>query len=116
MLLTKDYGQTWQLITTGIDAHHFTRVIRSDPKAKGMLYAGTESGMYISFDDGDHWQPFQLNLPIVPITDLAIKNNNLIAATQGRSFWIMDDLAQVHQLLSAPKGKFQLVGKFIPIF
>nr|MBP7239914.1 glycosyl hydrolase [Saprospiraceae bacterium] len=108
LLRTKDYGQTWQYINTGIDDNHFTRVIRSDPEAKGTLYAGTESGMYISFDDGDHWQPFQLNLPIVPITDLAIKNNNLIAATQGRSFWIMDDLAQVHQLLSAPKGKFQL--------
>lgn len=108
LLRTKDYGQTWQYINTGIADNHFTRVIRSDPEAKGTLYAGTESGMYISFDDGDHWQPFQLNLPIVPITDLTIKNNNLIAATQGRSFWIMDDLAQVHQLLSAPKGKYQL--------
>ncbi|MEP6796217.1 MAG: glycosyl hydrolase [Saprospiraceae bacterium] len=98
LLKTKDYGQTWQLITTGIDSNHFTRVIRSDPNSKGILYAGTESGMYISFDDGDHWQSLQLNMPIVPVTDLTIKNNNLIAATQGRSFWILDDLYQIRQL------------------
>ncbi|MGB3080364.1 MAG: glycosyl hydrolase, partial [Saprospiraceae bacterium] len=98
LLRTKDYGQTWQLITTGIDSNHFTRVIRSDPNSKGILYAGTEAGIYISFDDGDHWQTLQLNLPIVPVTDLTIKNNNLIAATQGRSFWILDDLNQLRQL------------------
>ncbi|MEO6130277.1 MAG: glycosyl hydrolase, partial [Saprospiraceae bacterium] len=98
LLRTRDFGQTWQLITQGIDSGHFTRVIRSDPEQKGTLYAGTEAGMYISFDDGDHWQSLQLNLPIVPITDLAIKNNNLIAATQGRSFWILDDLAQLRKL------------------
>lgn len=108
LLRTKDYGKTWEMINTGIAENHFTRVIRSDPEAKGTLYAGTESGMYISFDDGDHWQPFQLNLPIVPITDLTIKNNNLIAATQGRSFWIIDDLVQVRQLMNAPKAKYQL--------
>ena len=107
LLRTKDFGQTWQNITTGIDDHHFTRVIRSDPKAKGMLYAGTESGMYISFDDGDHWQPFQMNLPIVPITDLVVKNDNLIAATQGRSFWIVDELAQLRQMRDAKTDRFQ---------
>ena len=95
---TKDYGQTWTRITTGIDAAHFTRVLRADPKRKGLLYAGTETGMYISFDDGASWKPFQLNLPIVPITDLTIKNDNLIAATQGRSFWMIDDLTPLHQL------------------
>ena len=108
LLRTRDYGATWQLITTGIDPGHFTRVIRSDPDAPGILYAGTESGMYISLDDGDHWQPFQLNLPIVPITDLTIKNNNLIAATQGRSFWILDDLVQLRQLKNEQKNKYTL--------
>ncbi len=108
LLRTKDYGETWQLITQGIEADHFTRVIRSDPQAPGILYAGTESGMYVSFDDGDHWQSFQMKLPIVPITDLAVKNNNLIAATQGRSFWILDDLVQLHQLKNEEKGKFNM--------
>lgn len=93
-----DYGASWKLITNGIDKLHFTRVLRADPEREGLLYAGTESGMYISFDNGDNWQPFQMNLPIVPITDLAIKNNNLIAATQGRSFWMIDDLTVLHQL------------------
>ncbi len=95
---TKDYGKTWTLITDGIDEEHFTRVVRADPERQGLLYAGTETGMYLSFDDGQSWQPFQLNLPIVPSTDLAIKNNNLIAATQGRSFWMIDDLTPLHQL------------------
>jgi photosystem II stability/assembly factor-like uncharacterized protein len=95
---TKDYGKTWIRITNGINAEHFTRVVRADPKRQGLLYSGTESGMYISFDDGAKWQPFKLNLPIVPITDLTIKNDNLIAATQGRSFWLIDDLTPIHQL------------------
>lgn len=95
---TTDYGKTWKKITNGIDASHFTRVVRADPKRQGLLYAGTETGMYISFDDGANWQPFQLNLPIVPVTDLTIKNDNLIAATQGRSFWMIDDLTPLHQL------------------
>ncbi len=71
---------------------------------KGLLYAGTETGMYISFNDGKNWKPFQLNLPIVPITDLAIKDNNLIVATQGRSLWIIDDLTVIHQLFDADLG------------
>ncbi len=95
---TTDYGKTWQKITNGIDKEHFTRVVREDPKRKGLLYAGTETGMYISFDDGRNWKPFQLNLPIVPITDLALKDNNLVVATQGRSLWIIDDLTVLHQL------------------
>jgi photosystem II stability/assembly factor-like uncharacterized protein len=93
-----DYGQSWTRITNGIAGEHFTRVLRADPVRQGLLYAGTESGMYCSFDDGTNWQPLQLNLPIVPITDLAVKNNNLIAATQGRSFWMIDDLTPLHQL------------------
>ena len=95
---TEDYGKSWKLITNGIADEHFTRALRSDPNKKGLLYAGTEAGIYISFDDGANWSTFQLNLPIVPITDLTIKNNNLIAATQGRSFWIIDDLTPLHQL------------------
>lgn len=97
---SKDYGKTWTLITNGIPSEHFTRVVRADQKRAGLLYAGTEAGMYISFDDGASWKPFQLNLPIVPITDLTIKNDNLIAATQGRSFWLIDDLTPLHQLNS----------------
>lgn len=95
---TDDYGNTWKKITKGINKEHFTRVIRADPLRPGLLYAGTESGMYISFDDGENWQPFQLNLPVVPITDLAIKLDNLIASTQGRSIWMIDDLTLLRQL------------------
>jgi photosystem II stability/assembly factor-like uncharacterized protein len=95
---TKDYGKTWTKITDGIDPNHFTRVVRTDLKRQGLLYAGTEFGMYISFDDGTSWKPFQLNLPIVPVTDLTIKNDNLIAATQGRSFWLIDDITPLHQI------------------
>lgn len=95
---TKNYGEDWELITDGIPKDHFTRVLRADPKRKGLLYAGTETGMYISFDDGDSWRPFQLNLPIVPITDLTVKNDNLVVATQGRSLWIIDDLTPLHQI------------------
>jgi photosystem II stability/assembly factor-like uncharacterized protein len=94
---TKDYGKTWTKIISGIDPEHFTRVVRADPVKRGMLYAGTETGMYYSKDDGASWHSLQLNLPIVPITDLTIKENNLIAATQGRSFWIIDDLTVLHQ-------------------
>ncbi len=108
LLRTKDYGQTWKLITQGIDSTQFTRVIRSDPNAPETLYAGTESGMYVSFDDGDHWQSLQLNLPVVPVTDLTIKNNNLIAATEGRSFWILDDLTQVRHLKQSTTKEFNM--------
>ena len=97
---TTDYGKTWARITNGIDPEHFTRVVREDPKRKGLLYAGTETGMYVSFDDGASWKPFQLNLPIVPVTDLVVRDNNLIVATQGRSIYILDDLTVLHQLNS----------------
>ena len=93
---TADYGKTWSKIVTGItDEHTFVRVVREDPKRKGLLYAGTETGLYISFNDGLNWQPFQLNLPVVPINDLALQDNDLVAATAGRSFWILDDLGAV---------------------
>ncbi|GAB2528799.1 WD40/YVTN/BNR-like repeat-containing protein [Rufibacter soli] len=106
---TTDYGKTWTKITNGIPATHFTRVVRVDPKRPGLLYAGTEYGMYVSFNDGANWQKFQQNLPLVPITDLTIKDDNLIAATQGRSFWIIDDLTLLHQLTpQIASSKFHL--------
>jgi photosystem II stability/assembly factor-like uncharacterized protein len=108
---TSDYGKTWKKITTGIPDTAFTRVIREDPNKRGLLYAGTETGMYVSFDNGDRWQSLQLNLPVVPITDLAIqkREKELVVATQGRSFWILDDLALLHQLMDA--GGFNAVGE-----
>lgn len=113
---SKDYGKTWVLITQGIDAGHFTRVMRVDPKRKGLLYAGTESGMYVSFDDGANWKPFQLNLPIVPITDLTIKNDNLIAATQGRGFWLIDDLTPLHQWQASMSKQEPFLYKPLPSY
>ena len=95
---TEDYGKSWKLIVNGIDKMHFTRALRADQKRSGLLYAGTEFGMYISYDDGATWKKFQLNLPVVPITDLTIKNNDLVVATQGRAFWVIDDLTPVQQM------------------
>ena len=100
LYLTNDYGKTWKRIadgTNGIPAGHFTRVVREDPDRPGLLYAGTEHGMYISFDDGAHWQPFQLNLPRTPIMDLKVYRKNLIVATEGRAFWISTTLPVVQQ-------------------
>ena len=108
---TTDYGKSWTKITNGIPAEHFTRVVREDPKKKGLLYAGTETGMYVSFNDGASWSPFQMNLPIVPITDLAIKDDNLIVATQGRSLWIIDDLTVLHQLDESKKNQNTILFK-----
>jgi photosystem II stability/assembly factor-like uncharacterized protein len=100
---TSDYGRTWRKITNGIPDGAFTRVIREDPNKRGLLYAGTETGMYISLDEGANWQSMQFNLPVVPITDLAVhkREKELVAATQGRSFWIFDDLPMLHQLVDA---------------
>jgi photosystem II stability/assembly factor-like uncharacterized protein len=95
---TNDYGKTWGDISAGIPVHDYTRVIRADPGRRGLLYVGTETGVYVSFDDGASWQPMQTNLPNVPVYDLLIKDNDLIAATHGRSFWILDDVTQIHQL------------------
>ena len=98
---TSDYGKSWKKITNGIPNTAFTRVIREDPVKRGLLYAGTETGLYISFDDGANWQSMQFNLPVVPITDLAVhkREQDLVVATQGRSFWVFDDLPLVHQLM-----------------
>jgi len=98
---TDDFGDSWDLLTdgtNGIPATNFTRAIREDPDRKGLLYAGTEHGLYVSFDDGAHWQRFQLNLPVTPVTDLRVHRKDLVVSTQGRSFWILDNLAPLHQL------------------
>ncbi|MBO0720895.1 MAG: glycosyl hydrolase, partial [Blastocatellia bacterium] len=96
---TKDYGKTWKKIVNGIPDNAFTRVIREDPNRRGLLYAGTETGMYVSYDEGESWRSLQLNLPVVPITDLAVhkREKDLVAATQGRGFWVLDDLSLFHQ-------------------
>ncbi len=99
---TKDYGKTWTKITEGIQNEHFTRVIRVDLNREGLLYCGTEQGAYISFNDGTNWQKMQLNLPIVPVTDIAMKDNSLIAATQGRALWMIDDITPFRQIQASP--------------
>ena len=94
---TEDYGKTWKRIDNGINRMHFTRALRADRIRKGLLYAGTEYGLYISYDDGANWEAFQCNLPVSPITDLALKDNDLIVGTQGRSIYILDDLSVLQQ-------------------
>ncbi len=98
---TTDYGKTWKKIVNGIPASAFTRVIREDPNHKGLLVAGTETGMYLSADDGENWRSFQLNMPITPITDLAFqkRDKDLVVATEGRAFWVLDDLPLLYQFL-----------------
>lgn len=95
---THDFGQTWQETVSGMRDIDFARVVRGDPVCKGLLYAGTEEGVYVSFDEGDHWQTLRLNMPVVAIHDLAIEQDDLIAATYGRSFWILDDITPLRQL------------------
>ena len=100
---TEDYGNTWELISNGIEGeNNFVRVVRADKKIRGLLYAGTEMGFFISKNDGEIWEKLQLNLPIVPINDLFIRNNDLIAATAGRSFWVLDNLSPLQEL-NVPK-------------
>ena len=95
---TSDYGQTWQSLGGSFPANEITRVIREDPARQGLLYVGTETGVFVSLDDGATWERFNQNLPVVPVYDLAIKENDLVAATHGRSFWILDDLTPLHHL------------------
>jgi len=95
---TRDFGQTWQETVRGIRESDFVRTVREDPVRKGLLYAGTEVGVYVSFDDGEHWQSLRLNMPVVAIHDLAIEQDDLIAATYGRAFWILDDVTPLRQL------------------
>jgi photosystem II stability/assembly factor-like uncharacterized protein len=94
---TSDYGKTWAKTTKGIPDNTFVRAVREDPKKRGLLYAGTETGMYVSFNDGADWRSLQLNLPTTPIHDLVVKNDDLVLATHGRSFWILDDLSPLRQ-------------------
>ena len=108
---TDNLGQSWELLTdgrNGIPADHPVRVVREDPDRKGLLYAGTEFGLYVSFDDGARWQPLQLNLPITPVTDLAVMRQDLVVATQGRSFWILDDVTPLHEVKSVAAGSVRL--------
>jgi len=95
---TNNYGQSWTRITSGIPETEFTRVIREDPTRRGLLYCGTESGVYVSLDDGVNWQRLESNLPIVPIWDLVVHGTDLVVASHGRSFWILDDITPLHQL------------------
>lgn len=101
---TTDYGKTWTAINSGIGSNAFTRVVREDDVRKDLLYAGTELGVYLSWDGGKNWTPFQLNLPLTPITDLRVHKGNLIASTSGRSFWILDDLSVVRQYNTTTSG------------
>ncbi len=101
---TRDYGKTWQPIVTGIAANSYVNAIREDTQNKGLLFAGTELGIYISFDDGDHWQPLQLNLPVTSVRDITIHGDDLIIATYGRSFWILDDITPLRQITTATQG------------
>ena len=101
---TEDYGASWKRLTdgtNGIPADAPTRVVREDPARPGLLYAGTEFGMYVSFDDGAHWRSLQLNMPVTPITDLRVHRNDLVISTQGRSFWILDDVTPLQQMSDA---------------
>ncbi len=118
---TNDYGKTWTKIVDGIPANEFTRVIRSDSKKKGLLFAGTERGVYVSFDDGARWQSLQQKLPIVPIHDMLVHDDALILATHGRSFWMLDDIEPLRQLtpdvaakpvhLFAPPATWRMEGR-----
>ena len=101
---TRDYGATWRSSTDGIAAPAFLRAVREDPQSKGLLFAGTEFGVYVSFDDGDHWQSLQLNLPVTSVRDLAIHGDDLVVATHGRSFWILDNITPLRQTSDAKKS------------
>jgi photosystem II stability/assembly factor-like uncharacterized protein len=94
---TADFGKSWTTLVNGIPKDDYVHAVRMDPKRKGLLYAGTERGVYVSFDDGTNWQPLQLNLPMAPVNDLIVKGNDLAVATHGRSFWVLDDLSPVRQ-------------------
>lgn len=98
---TTDYGKTWQQIASGMPERSFVRTVREDPKRKDLLFAGTETGVFYSLDGGGRWQSLQLNLPVVPITDLTVNDDDLIASTQGRAFWVLDDITPLHSMSDA---------------
>lgn len=102
---TNNYGKSWTKICTGIPYGSFTRVVREDTKKRGLLYAGTETGIFLSWNDGKSWEPFQLNLPVTPITDLKVHQNDLLVATSGRSFWVLDDIELLAQYQTGAKTR-----------
>ena len=121
VFVTHDFGKSWKRIVNGLPAHSFVRAVREDPERQGLLYAGTETGVWVSFDAGEHWQTLQCGLPVVPVTDLMVKNGDLCISTQGRAFWIMDDLSVLRQMRSdmasedvtlfAPRTTVRLAGR-----
>ena len=102
---TDDFGKSWKLITTGLPTDTFVRVVREDPVREGLLYCGTETGLFVSFDGGDHWQPLKMNLPLVPVHDLVVKEDDLVLATHGRGFWVLDNLSSLRQMPGTSTGK-----------
>ena len=98
---THDYGQSWQKIVNGFPEDEMVRVVREDPKRRGLLYAGTDTGVFVSWDDGDHWQPFSLNLPASPVTDLEVHGNDLVISTFGRAMWVLDDVSPLREFQPA---------------
>ena len=102
---TTDFGKSWTKITTGMPEKSYVHAVREDPKRKGLLFAGTENGIFVSFDDGAHWQSLRLNLPTTPIHDLTVKNGDLIVATHGRSFWILDGISALRQMNASTAGE-----------
>ncbi|MBC7894726.1 MAG: glycosyl hydrolase [Cytophagaceae bacterium] len=102
---TADYGRTWKRIVEGLAPDHFLRVVREDPKRRGLLYAGTERGVYLSFDDGEHWQSLRRNLPLVPVHDLRVRDDDIVLGTHGRGFWVMDNMSALRQLNTAVTAK-----------
>ena len=108
--VTTDYGASWRAVAAGLPAESFVRVVREDPARRGLVFAGTETGIHVSFDSGASWQPLQRNLPVVPITDLVVKDDDLVVATQGRSFWVLDDIAALRQ------SKPELAGAAVHLF
>ncbi len=109
---TADFGRSWQAITTGLEAPNFVIAVREDPRRRRLLYAGTEFGIDVSFDDGDHWQPLQLNLPVTSVRDIDVHGDDLVVATHGRSFWILDDIAPLRE--AAERGKTQSAFLYEP--
>jgi len=101
---TRDFGQSWQPITEGIQAPAFLRAVREDPTHKGLLFTGTEFGIHVSFDDGDHWESLQLDLPVTSVRDLVIHGDDLVIATHGRSFWILDNITPLRQATDVRKA------------
>ncbi len=122
LLITRDYGASWEPISAGIPAGAYTRVLKADPQARGLLFCGSEAGVFVSFDDGAGWQPLGGGLPVVPVHDLAIKDDDLVAATHGRSFWILDDITPLRQLgaageglwMARPRDSVRLLGGLAP--